>query len=98
MKRTYKQFEELLLLPCGYSEATENLHFSQPQVELFLNTFYEPLKQKVKELELKESCSLIDGFNCSFCGASQADIRKKYSNFCSNCGRKIMEEVQDEVN
>ncbi len=53
MKRTYEQFAELLLLPCGYSEATQNLHFSQPQVELFLDRFYEPLKEKVKQLEAK---------------------------------------------
>lgn len=40
--------------------------------------------------DLKKECELIDGYNCSLCGASQAGIRKKYSNYCSNCGAKII--------
>lgn len=43
----------------------------------------------INEQNKVAECTLIDGYNCSLCGASQADIRKKYSNFCSNCGAKI---------
>jgi hypothetical protein len=53
---------------------------------------YENTGLTPQEVEnLKKECKLIDGYNCSLCGASQADIRKKYSNYCSNCGAKIQE-------
>lgn len=51
------------------------------------------LATQIREQKLYETrtCNLDKNYLCSLCGASQADIRKKYSNFCSNCGAKIIE-------
>lgn len=51
------------------------------------------LTTQIRDQKLYETrtCNLDKNYLCSSCGASQADIRKKYSNFCSNCGAKIIE-------
>lgn len=51
---------------------------------------------KVVIQRMKNFTVLVDGYNCSKCGASQADIRKKYSNYCSNCGTRIKERSNSE--
>ncbi len=46
---------------------------------------------RYQKLYETRTCNLDKSYLCSLCGASQADIRKKYLNFCSNCGSKIIE-------
>lgn len=63
------------------------------------NIAAEALKElsiQIRDQKLYENrtCILDETFLCSLCGASQADIRKKYSNFCSNCGAKIIAGLQ----
>jgi len=78
-----------------YLEKCEQYHrLCDVKTELHIEN--EKLKQQLTQLtkdnlNSKKVFKLIDGCNCSLCGASQADIRKKYSSYCSNCGAKINE-------
>lgn len=56
MKRTYENYyKQYELCPCGYSEATKSLHFSQPQLDYFLDKHFEPLKVENKQLKSEQN-------------------------------------------
>ena len=71
-----------------YSAITREAHEAIIAQRNTLEKENEQLKSEHNKV-VKE-CYLDRGL-CSLCGASQADIRKKYSNYCSNCGAKINE-------
>ena len=83
----YHNYDEIVT---RFLECEEELQTVKKQLKQ-----HKRLREENKQLKSEQNkvaeCTLIDGYNCSLCGASQADIRKKYSNFCSNCGAKIKE-------
>lgn len=95
LKQHKRLREENKQLKSELNDWKQRFNSSEERYKSFSQSSVECIQKKEERFKKEQNkvaeCTLIDGYNCSLCGASQADIRKKYSNFCSNCGAKIKE-------
>lgn len=80
MKRNFENYyKKYELCPCGFNDATGNLHFSQSQLDYFLDKYFEPLKQENADLKANANKIAIEKLEEAKCQIGEIDIRDDYT-------------------